>query len=77
MFNNFNTNNIIYPKIPSFELDPNNSILSRYSEKKSLFSESNINNNNNANSPRSVINYSPNYYNTGFNNINNNFKEIK
>ena len=72
MFNNFNnnTNNKIYPNIPPFELDPNNSMLSRYSE-NSLFSESN--NNYNLNSPKSVVNYSSNYYNTGFNNINNNF----
>ena len=68
--NNTNTNNKIYPSIPPFELDPNNSMLSRYSE-NSLFSESN---NNNINSPKSVVNYSSNYYNNnGFNNINNNF----
>ena len=73
MFNNFNnTNNKIYPNIPPFELDPNNSMLSRYSE-NSLFSESNTYNNNNVKSPRSVVNYSSNYYNVGFNNINNNF----
>ena len=74
MFNNFNnnTNNKMYPNIPPFELDPNNSMLSRYSE-NSLFSESNTNNNNNINSPRSVINYPSNYYNTGFNGITNNF----
>ena len=74
MFNNFNNNNNkIYPNIPPFELDPNNSMLSRYSE-NSLFSESN--NNNNVNSPRSVVNYSSNYYNNGFNNINNNFNAM-
>jgi hypothetical protein len=76
MFNNFNTNNNnnkMYPNIPPFELDPNNSMLSRYSE-NSLFSESN--NNNNVNSPRSVVNYSSNYYNKGFNNINNNFNAM-
>lgn len=74
MFNNFNnTNNKMYPNIHPFEFDPNNSMLSRYSE-NSLFSESN--NNNNINSPRSVINYSSNYYNTGFNGINNNFNGI-
>ena len=75
MFNNLNTNNTnnkIYPNIPSFELDPNNSMLSRYSE-NSFYSESNTNNNN-INSPRSVVNYSSNYYNNnGFNYINNNF----
>ena len=76
MFNNFNNNNNnnkMYPNIPPFELDPNNSMLSRYSE-NSLFSESN--NNNNVNSPRSVVNYSSNYYNNGFNNINNNFNAM-
>ena len=75
MFNNFNNNNNnkIYPNIPPFELDQNNSMLSRYSE-NSLFSESN--NNNNVNSPRSVVNYSSNYYNNGFNNINNNFNAM-
>ena len=69
MFNNFNnnTNNKIYPSVPPFELDPNNSMLSRYSE-NSLFSESNTNNN--VNSPRSVINYSTNYHNTGLSNNN-------
>ena len=70
MFNNFNNNNAnnkIYPSIPPFELDPNNSMLSRYSE-NSLFSESNTNNN--VNSPRSVINYSSNYHNTGLSNNN-------
>jgi hypothetical protein len=75
MFNNLNnnnTNNKIYPNIPPFELDPNNSMLSRYSE-NSFYSESNTNNNN-INSPRSVVNYSSNYYNNnGFNYINNNF----
>ena len=84
MFNNFsniNNNNTNYSNtnmrqyhnisnIPPFELDPNNSMLSRYSE-NSLFSESY--NNNNMNSPKSVINYPSNYYNTGFSNINNNF----
>jgi hypothetical protein len=70
--NNNNTNNKIYPNIPPFELDPNNSMLSRYSE-NSFYSESNTNNNN-INSPRSVVNYSSNYYNNnGFNYINNNF----
>ena len=71
MFNNFNTNTKLYPSVPPppFELDPNNSMLSRYSE-NSIFSESNTNNNN-VNSPKSVLNYSSNYYNTGFNNINN------
>jgi hypothetical protein len=83
MFNNFsniNNNNTNYSNtnmrqyhnisnIPPFELDPNNSMLSRYSE-NSLFSESY---NNNMNSPKSVINYPSNYYNTGFSNINNNF----
>ncbi len=71
MFNNFNnnTNNKIYPNIPPFELDPNNSMLSRYSE-NSFYSESNTNNNN-VKSPQSVINYSSNYYNTGLSNINN------
>jgi len=44
--------------IPPFELDPNNSMLSRYSE-NSLFSESY---NNNINSPKSVVNYPSNYY---------------
>ena len=76
MFNNFNNNNNnnkIYPNIPPFELDPNNSMLSRYSE-NSFISESN--NNNNVNSPRSVVNYSSNYYNNGFNNINNNFNAM-
>ena len=74
MFNNFNnTNNKMYPNIHPFEFDPNNSMLSRYSE-NSLFSESN--NNNNINSPRSVINYSSNYNNTCFNGINNNFNGI-
>ena len=76
MFNNFsnnnktnNSNNIKpYPNIPPFDIDPNNSMLSRYSE-NSLFSESY---NNNMNSPRSVINYTSNYYNTGFSNINSN-----
>ena len=70
MFNNFNNNtnnNKIYPNIPPFELDPNNSMLSHYSE-NSLFSESNMNNN--VNSPRSVINYSSNYHNAGLSNIN-------
>jgi len=69
MFNNFNnnTNNKMYPSIPPFELDPNNSMLSRYSE-NSIFSESNTNNN--LNSPRSVINYSSNYYNVGLSNTN-------
>jgi hypothetical protein len=71
MFNNLNnnnTNNKIYPNIPPFELDPNNSMLSRYSE-NSFYSESNTNNNN-INSPRSVVNYSSNYYNNnGFNYI--------
>jgi hypothetical protein len=76
MFNNFgnNNNNLPYPNIPPFELDPNNSVLSRYSE-NSLFSES-YNNNNNLNSPRSVINYPSNYYNVGFSNINNNFGKM-
>ena len=64
--NNLNINNLNYPNIPPFELDPNNSMLSRYSE-NSLFSESY----NNINSPRSVINYPSNYYNAGFSNINN------
>ena len=77
MFNNFNNNNNnnkMYPNIPPFELDPNNnSMLSRYSE-NSFISESN--NNNNVNSPRSVVNYSSNYYNNGFNNINNNFNAM-
>ena len=75
MFNNFgnNNNNLPYPSIPPFELDPNNSVLSRYSE-NSLFSESY--NNNNLNSPRSVINYPSNYYNVGFSNINNNFGKM-
>ena len=68
MFNNFNnTNNKMYQNIQPFELDPNNSMLSRYSE-NSLFSESC---NNNAKSPRSVINYPSNYYNAGLSNINN------
>ena len=69
MFNNFNnnTNNKMYPSVPPFELDPNNSMLSRYSE-NSIFSESNTNNN--LNSPRSVINYSSNYYNAGLSNNN-------
>ena len=71
MLNNLNnnTNTKLYPSIPPFELDPNNSMLSRYSE-NSLFSD--MNTNNNVNSPKSVINYSSNCYNTGFNNINNN-----
>ena len=71
MFNNFNhnSNNKIYPSIPPFELDPNNSMLSRYSE-NSFISESNTNNNN-VKSPRSVINYSSNYYNAGLSKINN------
>ena len=60
MFNNLGNNNgnstkMAYANIPPFELDPNNSMLSRYSE-NSLFSES-YNNNNNINSPRSVIDY--------------------
>ena len=68
MFNNFNnTNNKMYQNIQPFELDPNNSMLSRYSE-NSLFSESC---NNNVKSPRSVINYPSNYYNAGLSNINN------
>ena len=69
MFNNFNhnSNNKIYPSIPPLELDPNNSMLSRYSE-NSLFSESNTNNNN-VKSPRSVINYPSNYYNAGLSNL--------
>ena len=68
MFNNFNnTNNQMYQNIQPFELDPNNSMLSRYSE-NSLFSESC---NNNVKSPKSVINYPSNYYNTGLSNINN------
>ena len=80
MFNNFgnnnaNNNNLPYPNIPPFELDTNNSMLSRYSE-NSLFSES-YNNNNNLNSPKSVINYPSNYYNVGFSNINNNLGMIK
>ena len=66
--NNGNNNKISYANIPPFELDPNNSMLSRYSE-NSLFSESY--NNNNINSPRSVIDYPSNYYNAGFSNINN------
>ena len=57
----------MYQNIQPFELDPNNSMLSRYSE-NSLFSESC---NNNAKSPRSVINYPSNYYNAGLSNINN------
>jgi hypothetical protein len=65
MFNNFSNNNNTntsnnikpYPNIPPFDIDPNNSMLSRYSE-NSLFSESY---NNNVNSPRSVINYTSNY----------------
>ena len=65
--NNININNFNYNNIPPFELDPNNSMLSRYSE-NSLFSESY---NNNLNSPKSVINYPSNYYNAGFSNINN------
>ena len=74
MFNNLGNNNgnstkMAYANIPPFELDPNNSMLSRYSE-NSLFSES-YNNNNNINSPRSVIDYPSNYYNAGFSNINN------
>ena len=81
MFNNFsinnnktiNSNNLKQypniPNIPPFELDPNNSMLSRNSE-NSLFSDLY---NNNINSPRSVINYPSNYYNAGFSNINNNF----
>ena len=76
MFNNFSNNNNTntsnnikpYPNIPPFDIDPNNSMLSRYSE-NSLFSESY---NNNVNSPRSVINYTSNYYNAGFSNINSN-----
>ena len=68
-YNNGNNNQINYPNIPPFELDPNNSMLSRYSE-NSLFSES-YNNNNNMNSPRSVINYPSHYYNAGFSHINN------
>ena len=68
MFNNFNnTNNQMYQNIQPFELDPNNSMLSRYSE-NSLFSESC---NNNVKSPKSVINYPSNYYNAGLSNINN------
>ena len=67
-YNNLNNNQVNYPNIPPFELDPNNSMLSRYSE-NSLFSESY--NNNNMNSPRSVINYPSNYNNVGFSNINN------
>jgi len=67
-YNNINNNQVNYPNIPPFELDPNNSMLSRYSE-NSLFSESY--NNNNMNSPRSVINYPSNYNNVGFSNINN------
>ena len=70
MFNNLN-NNKMYQNIQPFELDPNNSMLSRYSE-NSIFSESC--NNNNVNSPKSVINFSSNYYyNAGLSNINNNF----
>ena len=74
MFNNLGNNNgnstkMAYANIPPFELDPNNSMLSRYSE-NSLFSES-YNKNNNINSPRSVIDYPSNYYNAGFSNINN------
>ena len=69
MFSNFN-NNKIYQNIQPFELDPNNSMLSRYSE-NSLFSESC--NNNNVKSPNSVVNYSSNYYNAVLSNINNNF----
>ena len=76
MFNNFSNNNNTnasnnikpYPNIPPFDIDPNNSMLSRYSE-NSLFSESY---NNNMHSPRSVVNYTSNYYNTGFSNINSN-----
>ena len=85
MFNNFGNNNINnsinhkpysnIPNIPPFELDPNNSMLSRYSE-NSLFSES-YNNNINVNSPRSVINYPSNFFNAGFSNINNNFGMMK
>ena len=71
-YNNGTNNKVNYPNIPPFELDPNNSMLSRYSE-NSLFSESYNNNNININSPKSVINYPSNYYNAGFSNINNNF----
>ena len=80
IFNNFSNNNINnsinnkpysnMPNLPPFELDPNNSMLSRYSE-NSIFSES-LNNNINVNSPRSVIDYPSNYYKAGFSNINNN-----
>ena len=69
MFNNlgYNNNKINYQNIPPFELDPNNSMLSRYSE-NSLFSESY---NNNINSPKSVVNYPSNYYHASFSGINN------
>ena len=69
MYNNLgcNNNKINYQNIPPFELDPNNSMLSRYSE-NSLFSESY---NNNINSPKSVVNYPSNYYHASFSGINN------
>ena len=69
MYNNlgYNNNKINYQNIPPFELDPNNSMLSRYSE-NSLFSESY---NNNINSPKSVVNYPSNYYHASFSGINN------
>ena len=69
MYNNLgcNNNKINYQNIPPFELDPNNSMLSRYSE-NSLFSESY---NNNINSPKSVVNYHSNYYHSSFSGINN------
>ena len=69
MYNNLgcNNNKINYQNIPPFELDPNNSMLSRYSE-NSLFSELY---NNNINSPKSVVNYPSNYYHASFSGINN------
>jgi len=69
MYNNLgcNNNKINYQNIPPFELDPNNSMLTRYSE-NSLFSESY---NNNINSPKSVVNYPSNYYHASFSGINN------
>ena len=69
MYNNLgcNNNKINYQNILPFELDPNNSMLSRYSE-NSLFSESY---NNNINSPKSVVNYPSNYYHSSFSGINN------